>query len=87
MLHKTRQVKHESVHIDKEMLYALVNKVFTEIDKTVVESQQVGFYIDGLYYGYPTHGGHERKSKSISGCSTIYIGRTKFVKEILIKVK
>ena len=35
----------------------------------------------------PTQESHERKSKNISGCSTVCIGRTKLVKEISIKVK
>ena len=36
---------------------------------------------------FPKHGGDERKSKEISGCSTVCIGRTKFVKEISVEVK
>ena len=38
MLHKARQVKHESVQVYAERLYSLANDAFTTVDKAVVES-------------------------------------------------
>ena len=48
MLCKARQVKHGSVQAYAERLYALANHAFTKVDKAVVESQLVGFFIDRL---------------------------------------
>ena len=69
MLHKLRQVKHESVQVYAERLYALANDVLTKVDNTVVESQLVGFFTYGLYMRFSIREGHKRKSKNISGCS------------------
>ena len=33
-------------------LYALVNDAFAKVDKAVLESQLVGFFIDGLYHDF-----------------------------------
>ena len=52
MLHKARQTKGKTVQVYAEMLYALANDAFTKVDKGVVESQIVGFFIDGLVYDY-----------------------------------
>ena len=52
MLHKARQSKHEKVQIDAERLYALANDAFAKMDKVVVESQLVGFFIYGLYHDF-----------------------------------
>ena len=52
MLHKARQVKNEPVQVYAERLYALTNDAFTKVDKAVVESQLVRFYIDGLYHDF-----------------------------------
>ena len=52
MLCKARQVKHESVQVYAERLCDLVNDAFTKVDKAVVESQLVGFFIDGLYHDF-----------------------------------
>ena len=49
MLHKSRQIKKESVQVYEERLYALANDEFVKVDKAVVGSQLVGFFIDGLY--------------------------------------
>ena len=48
MLHKARQIRNESVQIYSEMFYALANGTFVKVDKAVIESQLVGFFIDGL---------------------------------------
>ena len=50
MLHKAKHVKNESVQVCSERLYVLANDAFTKEDKVVVESQLVGFFIDGLYH-------------------------------------
>ena len=52
MLHKARQVKHESVQIYIERLYAPAHDAFTKVDKVVVELQLMGFFIDGLYHDF-----------------------------------
>ena len=52
MLHKARQTKHETVQVYAERLYTLAHDAFAKLDKTVVESQLVGFFIDGLYHDY-----------------------------------
>ena len=86
MLHKVRQVNHKSVQVYTERLYALANDAVMKKDKALVESQLEGLFNGGLY--------HDnlcmkvmRKSKNISGCSTVCIGRRKFVKEISLQVK
>ena len=48
MLCKARQVKHESVQVYAERLYAFANVAFAKVDEALVESQLVGFVIDGL---------------------------------------
>ena len=35
-----------------ERLYALANDAFAKVDKAVIESQLVGFFIDGLYHDF-----------------------------------
>ena len=52
MLRKARQTKHETVQVYAERLYTLAHDAFAKLDKTVVESQLVGFFIDGLYHDY-----------------------------------
>ena len=52
MLHKARQVNHESVQVYGERLYALANGAFTKGDKAVVESQLVRFSLMGLYHDF-----------------------------------
>ena len=52
MLHKIRKSKNETVHIYAKRLYTLAHDVFAKLDKTVVESQLVGFLTDGLYHNY-----------------------------------
>ena len=52
MLRKARQLKHETVQVYAERLYTLAHDAFTKLDKAVVESQLVGFFIDGLYHDY-----------------------------------
>ena len=49
MFSKARQVQNESVQLYAERLYALTNDAFAKVDKAVVESQLVGFFIDRLY--------------------------------------
>ena len=49
MLHKERQVKHESIKIYAERLNALINGAFT---KALAELQLVGVFIDGLYHDF-----------------------------------
>ena len=50
MVHKARQIKNESVQVYAERLHVLANDAFVKVDKAVVESQLVGFFIDGLYH-------------------------------------
>ena len=50
MIHEAKQVKNESAQAYAERLYALANDAFIKVDKAVVVSQVVGFYIDGLYH-------------------------------------
>ena len=50
MLHKARQTKSDTVQVYAERLYALGNDAFAKIEKGVVESQLVGFFIDGLFH-------------------------------------
>ena len=52
MLHKARQRRSETVQVYAERLYALTNDAFAKVDKGVVESQLVGFFIDGLFHDY-----------------------------------
>ena len=52
MLHKARQVKNESEQVYTERLYTLANDAFAKVDEAVVESQLVGFFIDGLYHDF-----------------------------------
>ena len=52
ILCKARQTKSETVQVYAERLYALANDAFTKVDKGVVESQLVGFFIDGLIHDY-----------------------------------
>ena len=35
-----------------QRLYTLANDAFAKVDKAVVESQLVGFFIDGLYHDF-----------------------------------
>ena len=49
MLHKARQTKSKTGQVYAERLYALANHAF---DKGVVESQLVGFLIDGLFHDH-----------------------------------
>ena len=59
MLHKARQTKSETVQVYAERLFALANDAFAKVHKGVVESQLVGFFIDGFNF---------------SSCCTICIG-------------
>ena len=52
MLHKASQVKNKSVQVDAERLYAFTNDAFAKVDKAVLESQLVGFFINGLYHDF-----------------------------------
>ena len=52
MLHKARQTKNETVQVYVQKLYALANDAFAKVDKGVVESQLVGFFIDDLFHDY-----------------------------------
>ena len=52
MLRKARQSKYETVQIYAERLYALANDAFVKMDKVFVESQLIGFFIDGLYHDF-----------------------------------
>ena len=52
MLCEVRQTKSETVQVYSERLYALANDAFAKIDKGVLESQLVGFFIDGLFHDY-----------------------------------
>ena len=52
MLHKARQVKHESVQVSAERLSPLENDAFTEVDNAFVESQLVEFFIDWIYHDF-----------------------------------
>ena len=75
-----------SVQVNVERLYTLANDAFAGVDKAVVELQLVGVFIDELYHDF-LHMNVMRKSKNISGCSTICIDIIKFVKEISVKVR
>ena len=50
MLGKARQTKSKTVQVYVERLYALANDAFAKVDKGVIESQLVGFFIDGLFH-------------------------------------
>ena len=52
MLCKAKAIKNESVQVYAERLYTLANDTFVKVDKAVVESQLVGFFIDGLYHDF-----------------------------------
>ena len=52
MSHMARQLKNECVQVYAERLHALENVAFAKVDKAVVESQLVGFFIDGLYHDF-----------------------------------
>ena len=52
MLRKSRQTKHETVQVYAEQLYTFAHDAFAKLDKTVVKSESVGFFIDGLYHDY-----------------------------------
>ena len=52
MLCKARQSKNETIQIYAEKLYASANNAFAKMDKVIVESQCVGFFIDGLYHDF-----------------------------------
>ena len=60
MVHKKRQVKHESVQVYTERLYGLANDAFTKADRVAVELKLVEVVIDGVYHGniytIPYHG-------------------------------
>ena len=47
-----RQTKIETVQIYAERLYALAINAFAKADKGIVESQLVGFFIEGLFHDY-----------------------------------
>ena len=85
MLCKARQVKHESVQVYAERLYALANDSFAKVGKAVGESLLVGFFIHLLYYDFLPMKVMRENPKNISGCSTICIGRTKFARDISIR--
>ena len=73
MLSKARQSKYETVQIYAERLYALANDAFAKVDKVVVESQLVGFFIDGLYHDF-LRMKVMRENPKTSGSCTICIG-------------
>ena len=52
MLHKARQTESETVQVDAERLYILANDAFAKVDKGVIESPLIGFFIDGLFHDY-----------------------------------
>ena len=52
MLYKARQTKSETVQVNAERLYTLANDAFAKIDKDVVESLLVGFFINDLFHDY-----------------------------------
>ena len=52
MLCKAQQHKAETVQVYAERLYALVQDAFEKTNKALVESQLIGFFIDGLYYDF-----------------------------------
>ena len=52
ILHKARQTKIKTVQVYAERWYTLSNDAFAKVDKGVVESQLVGFFIDGLFHDY-----------------------------------
>ena len=47
-----RQFKNESVQVYAGRLHALANDTFAKVDKAVVETELVGFSIDGLYHDF-----------------------------------
>ena len=77
MIHKAREVK-VSLYRFMQRLYALANDAFAKVDKVVVESQLVGFFIDGVYYDFLCI---KVMRENISGNNTICIGRTKFARD------
>ena len=52
MLCKAQQHKTETVQAYAERLYALAQDAFEKTGKALVESQLIGFFIDGLYYDF-----------------------------------
>ena len=52
MLCKARQTKSETVKVYADRLYTLANDAFAKVNKGVVESQLVGFFIDDLFHDY-----------------------------------
>ena len=48
----SRQVKRKAIEVFAERLYALVNEPFTKVHNMLIESQLVGFFIDGLYHDF-----------------------------------
>ena len=51
MLCKARQIKNDCAGSCREAL-CLANDAFMKADKSVVESELVGFFIDGLYHDF-----------------------------------
>ena len=49
MLHKARKDKNKMVQNFAERLYALQHDIFAQVDESLVESQLVGFFIDGFH--------------------------------------
>ena len=84
MLCSARQFKNEYVQVYAERLYALANDALAKVD---VESQLVKCFIDGSYHDFLWMKVIRENPKNISDCSAICIDRTRFVKEISIKVK
>ena len=52
MLHKGQWHKTETVQVYAERLYALAQDAFEKTDKALIESQLIGFFIDGFYYDF-----------------------------------
>ena len=58
---------------------------FAKVDNGVVESQLVGFFIDGLFHDYLKNDSNDGEILNLSSCCTIYNGRTKFKKKVSVK--
>ena len=52
MLCNARQTKSKAVQICADRLYASANDAFAKVDKGVVESQLVDFFIYGVFHDY-----------------------------------
>ena len=85
MLCKARQTKSETVQIYAERVYALTNDAFAKVDKGVVESQLVGFFIIGLFHDYLRMKGMRENPKTFQAAVQSALAEQNFKEKVSAK--